>query len=69
MAVVEYTPQAYVPSDLDMFFTNYSPALVGMRPNLVSIDGGYLQYDTKDRGVNEEPVRYSVSLLELLINI
>lgn len=52
-----------------MFFTNYSPALVGMRPNLVSINGGYLQNDTKDTGVNEEPVRYSVSLLDLLINI
>lgn len=52
-----------------MFFTNYSPALVGMRPNLVSIDGGYLQYDTKDTGVSEESVGYSVSLLNLLINI
>ncbi|KAF7318269.1 Subtilisin-like protein [Mycena chlorophos] len=39
-AIVEYTPQAYVPSDLDHFAANFSPALVGVRPAFVSIDGG-----------------------------
>jgi tripeptidyl-peptidase I len=38
--IVEYTPQAYLASDLDMFFTNFSSSLVGSRPTLVSIDGG-----------------------------
>lgn len=37
---VEYTPQAYVPTDLDMFFSNFSSEQVGERPTLVSIDGG-----------------------------
>lgn len=37
---VEYTPQAYVASDLDMFFKNFSQSQVGERPVLVSIDGG-----------------------------
>lgn len=37
---VEYTPQAYVATDLDMFFANFSPTQVGERPVLNSIDGG-----------------------------
>ena len=40
--LVEYTPQAYVASDLDMFFGNFSPSQVGQRPVLNSIDGGML---------------------------
>lgn len=39
---VEYTPQAYVASDLDLFFSNFSPSQVGERPVLYSIDGGPL---------------------------
>ncbi|GJJ08142.1 hypothetical protein Clacol_002350 [Clathrus columnatus] len=38
-AIVEYTPNAFVQSDLDMFFRNFSPSLVGTSPTLVSIDG------------------------------
>lgn len=41
--IVEYTLQAYVPSDLDLFFNNFSTKQVGQRPVLDSIDGGYLQ--------------------------
>ena len=37
---VEYTPQAYLQSDLQMFAQNYSTDLLGKEPNLVSIDGG-----------------------------
>jgi hypothetical protein len=37
---VEYTPQAYVPSDLDIFAKTYAPDILGKRPKLVSIDGG-----------------------------
>ena len=40
MYEVEYTPQAYVATDLDMFFSNFSPTQVGERPVLNSIDGG-----------------------------
>lgn len=39
-SLVEYTPQAYVPSDLDIFFGNFSPSQVGDRPILDGIDGG-----------------------------
>lgn len=41
--IVEYTPQAYVPSDLDLFFANFSTKQIGERPILESIDGGYPQ--------------------------
>ena len=41
--IVEYTPQAYVPSDLDLFFKNFSRSQVGERPILDSIDGGVVQ--------------------------
>ncbi|KAH9924575.1 subtilisin-like protein [Fomitopsis serialis] len=43
LAIVEYTPQAYNASDLDMFFGNFSPSQVGQRPVFNSIDGGYIQ--------------------------
>jgi tripeptidyl-peptidase-1 len=42
--IVEYTPQAFLASDLDLFFKNFSSGLIGSRPNLVSIDGGQSWY-------------------------
>ena len=41
--VVEYSPQAYLQSDLNLFFANYSKNQVHKSPNLISIDGGYAQ--------------------------
>ncbi|KAJ7512566.1 peptidase S8/S53 domain-containing protein [Mycena galericulata] len=45
--IVEYTPQAYRPEDLDLFATNFTSlfgeSLVGARPILQSIDGGVVQ--------------------------
>ncbi|KAH8079080.1 subtilisin-like protein [Cristinia sonorae] len=46
--IVEYTPQAYLASDLDLFFKNFSKSQVGERPTLVGIDGGVVQ--TTDTG-------------------
>lgn len=46
--IVEYTPQAFVQSDLQMFAKNFSTDLLGKSPVLVSIDGGY--YQTQDTG-------------------
>ena len=43
---VEYTPQAYIQSDLDMFNTMFSPALVGESPTLVSIAGGKIPHQS-----------------------
>ncbi|TDL20636.1 subtilisin-like protein [Rickenella mellea] len=41
--IVEFTPQAFLQPDLDMFFKNFSPSQVGQKPILVSIDGGVAQ--------------------------
>ena len=40
--LVEFTPQAFLASDLDLFFKNFSSSQIGSRPTLVSIDGGKL---------------------------
>lgn len=49
LGIVEYTPQSYVPSDLDMFFGIYAKSLVGQRPVNKSIDGGVLVLDQAHR--------------------
>ena len=36
----EYTPQVYIPSDLDNFAKSYAPDIYGKRPELISIDEG-----------------------------
>ena len=40
LILVEYTPQAIILNDLDVFFNQFSPSQVGQRPKFVSIDGG-----------------------------
>jgi tripeptidyl-peptidase-1 len=45
--IVQYTPQNYVASDLDLFFSNYSKNQVQTRPILHSVGGGNV-YDTAD---------------------
>jgi len=40
MDIVSYYSLTYLQSDLDAFFRNFSPSLVGQSPKLVSIDGG-----------------------------
>ncbi|KFZ13592.1 hypothetical protein V502_06532 [Pseudogymnoascus sp. VKM F-4520 (FW-2644)] len=52
--IVAKTPQAYIPSDLDIFFNNYSRALVGQRPTFDSIDGGFLQTQKESFRFNAE---------------
>ena len=42
--IAEFTPGAYVPSDLDNFGKAYAPDIVGKRPMLVSIDGGQYHF-------------------------
>ena len=64
--IVEYTPQAYVPSDLDLFFRNFSPKAVGERPILDSIDGGVVQQIDMSFNFNGESdldLEYSMTLV------
>lgn len=52
--VVEFTPQAFLQSDLDLFFTNFSATQVGQQPQLVSIDGGVAQTTNQSFDFNGE---------------
>lgn len=64
--IVEYSPQAYVPSDLDLFFKNFSTKQVGDRPILDSIDGGYPQQEDMSFGTNGESdldLEYAMTLV------
>lgn len=64
--IIEYTPQSYLPSDLDLFFKKFSPEMIGDRPILVSIDGGYNQQALKDKEYHLESdfdVQYAMALV------
>jgi hypothetical protein len=55
-SVVEYTPQTYIQSDLDLLFSTLGlpiPAGTGPSP-FDSIDGGELQFEEEDFGINGE---------------
>ncbi|KAF8517279.1 subtilisin-like protein [Hysterangium stoloniferum] len=52
--IVEYTPQAFLQSDLNLFFSNFSPSLVGTSPTLISIDGGVAQTTQQSFNFNGE---------------
>lgn len=45
--LVEFTPQAYVQTDLDIFFSNFSHGLVGERPILKPIGGAIVQQQNR----------------------
>ncbi|PWN34625.1 subtilisin-like protein [Meira miltonrushii] len=64
--IVEYTPQAYLGSDLDLFFANYSKDQKQKRPNLISIDGGALNNSNRGFSYNGESnldLEYGMSLV------
>ncbi|KAI9757050.1 MAG: hypothetical protein M4579_003619 [Chaenotheca gracillima] len=64
--IVEYTPQAYLQSDLDLFFKNFSSKLVGKPPKLDSIDGGVLQTIVESFEYNGESnldLQYAMALV------
>ncbi|KAI0663745.1 subtilisin-like protein [Cubamyces menziesii] len=67
IGIVEYTPQVYIPSDLDMFFSNFSKSQIGERPDLKSIDGGTINISYAiGFGYNGESnldLQYSMSLV------
>ncbi|KAH8992820.1 subtilisin-like protein [Lactarius hatsudake] len=52
--IVEFTPQAFLATDLDLFFTNFSSKQIGQRPTLVSIDGGVVQTVAQSFNFNGE---------------
>ncbi|KAJ3981324.1 subtilisin-like protein [Lentinula detonsa] len=52
--IVEFTPQAFLAGDLDLFFSNFSPSLVGVRPKTVLIDGAVVQTTNQSFDFNGE---------------
>ncbi|KAH9846221.1 subtilisin-like protein [Lenzites betulinus] len=66
IGIVEYTPQAYNPADLDLFFTNFSKSQVGERPVMQSIDGGTIEGQGGGFDINGESnldLQYAMSLV------
>ncbi|KAJ7595053.1 subtilisin-like protein [Mycena floridula] len=64
--IVEFTPQAFLGSDLDLFFANFSPSLVGARPISVLIDGAVVQTTNQSFDFNGESdldLQYAMSLV------
>ncbi|KAG9594897.1 subtilisin-like protein, partial [Aureobasidium melanogenum] len=64
--IVEYTPQAYVPSDLDLFFANFSEKQVGDRPITDLVDGGVIQATNRSFNFNGESnldLEYAMTLI------
>jgi tripeptidyl-peptidase-1 len=62
-----YTPawSTWLAEDMDAFFTDFEPELVGARPVIENIDGGYRQTDVKLSPFNLEAnldFQYSMSL-------
>lgn len=63
---MEYTPAAYLQSDLDMLFSNFSKNQRQKTPLEYDIDGGFQQHTTENPGVNGEPaldLEYAMALV------
>ncbi|KAJ7776843.1 subtilisin-like protein [Mycena maculata] len=63
--IVEFTPQAFLGPDLDLFFANFSPSQVGTRPVAVLIDGAIVQTLNQSFDFNGESdldLQYGMSL-------
>ncbi|KAJ5040232.1 uncharacterized protein L3040_005893 [Drepanopeziza brunnea f. sp. 'multigermtubi'] len=54
LGVVEYTPQAFLQSDLDLFFKQFTPGLTVTQPNVNLIDGAIVQQTNKSFNFNGE---------------
>ncbi|KAJ4482472.1 peptidase S8/S53 domain-containing protein [Lentinula aciculospora] len=71
--IVEYTPQTFNQSDMDLFFTNYSiPELVGRPPFQISIDGGYQQTFNQSFdyvGESQLDLQYGMGLVTSKLNV
>ncbi|PMD54431.1 tripeptidyl peptidase-like protein [Hyaloscypha bicolor E] len=66
LGVVEYTPQAFLQSDLDMFFKQFSPKQVGVSPNTNLIDGATIQTKNQSFSFNGESaldLQFAMSLI------
>ncbi|KAF8879106.1 subtilisin-like protein [Gymnopilus junonius] len=63
--IVEFTPQSFLASDLDLFFKNFSSSQVGTRPIPILIDGAVVQTTNQSFDFNGESdldLEYAMSL-------
>jgi len=64
--IVEYTPQAYLQADLNLFYKNYAAEIpAGTAPTFDSIDGGVDQTTTQsfnDNGESDLDLEYAIAL-------
>ncbi|KIJ65943.1 hypothetical protein HYDPIDRAFT_166913 [Hydnomerulius pinastri MD-312] len=70
--IVEYTPQTYIQSDLDLFAKNFSTGLEGVSPKMVSVDGGVLVTDNQGFDTNGEAnldLEYGMTLVTSKQNV
>ena len=67
--IVEYTPQAYLQGDLDLFYSNLAAEIpAGTAPTFDSIDGGVDQTTTQsfnDNGESDLDLEYAIALGKL----
>jgi len=66
LGIVEYTPEAFLQSDLDMWFSEFSPSQVGQSPITKLIDGAVVQTQNQSFGFNGESsldLQYGMSLV------
>ncbi|KAK6069361.1 alkaline serine protease [Seiridium cupressi] len=57
----------WLAEDMDLFFSRWQPSLVGKRPEVQSIDGGYMQTEVQIAPFNLEPnldFQYSMALTD-----
>ncbi|OIW31229.1 Pro-kumamolisin [Coniochaeta ligniaria NRRL 30616] len=54
LGIVEYTPQAFLQKDLDIFFEQFAPPLVGQAPIVNLVDNGVLQTENQSFNFNGE---------------
>lgn len=54
LGVVEYTPQAFLQSDLNMYFKQFAPSLTQTAPNVNLIDGAIVQSTNQSFSFNGE---------------
>jgi tripeptidyl-peptidase I len=65
--VYQVSWQTWLPNDLDIFFSRFEPQLVGKRPAVLPINGGYMQYNHTGFSFNAEPAldfEYALSLVQ-----
>lgn len=66
MGVVEYTPQAFLQKDMDMWFKQFSPNQVGTAPETKLIDGAIVQTQNQSFQFNGESaldLQYAMELV------